>query len=287
MKFSTFRSVDVDLWRKDYAMKPFHLWVAVFFISGVVGCKTASDPFPGFTGGFSDNDPIARASGHGDLFSQDENRILSLENGQHFDVGVGLQRAQYFDGQNEIDNRFPIGAMAFEKNGAPAQASSTVMNGSDLTWFAPKPDEIYWCNLYRSSDSALSNDSLSFSYQDFDGDSYVARVGIAPTFGKIVCPDTISASLGCHFTYDTSVPGDSIYISIQGVDSGSINSSWAQIDTGGFVIRPNQLRFFSSGYNLYFINFYRIHWTALISPGGKRIGIYSREETEAGIPVKP
>jgi hypothetical protein len=132
-----------------------------------------------------------------------------------------------------------------------------------------------------NSDAYGAADSMTFTYNGFAGESFTSTVDIAPSFGNISGPDTISASKGCTFKYDHFVPGDTITVSGYGV-------SFTTPDTGTITFRPNQLIYDSYvaqyGYQIYWSC---AHWTTRMSPSGKRIGIYSSQEISLLYPAKP
>lgn len=261
--------------RENYAifvvMKRAVLILSIISIAGMAGCSQSVTPSQLIYGAFFVQDPLARAAG----------RDLPEEANQRFDVGVALQRAEWFDGTPIADHDYPEGAMAFEEDSEATQVTSARINGIALPWYAPNDTATYWCDLYRTSDSILniSGDSMTFSYQGFRGESYSATVGVAPSFGTFTYGDTISASQGFDFHYPNSVPGDTIQVFFYGVDTGTVSKSWSVPDTGGFIIPPHLLSYYPHGYNQYSIQISRTRLQVLTSPQGTRIGIYSRSGT--------
>jgi hypothetical protein len=210
--------------------------------------------------------------------------IDSLEKGQKFDAAVGLFRAQKTNGFAD-PNEIPIGRMAFELNNVPAQVGSATLNNNTLAWL-PSGSAIGWDWSYGKADPNLfgSQDSMAFSYVDFGGETYKDTVRVAPGFGAIKYPDTISLSKGCIISYQHSVPNDSIGISLNFL-TGS-NSFIIRPDSGSIVLAPNELPAISD--TRFTISFIRWNWSTRISPSGKKIGIYSSMETEpVYIPYKP
>lgn len=204
--------------------------------------------------------------------------IDSLENGQKFDAAVALFRAQDTNGL-AYSNEMPIARIAFELNNAPTQVSSASANNISLPWLSSD-------FFYGKSDPNVfgMQDSMTFSYVDFNGETYTDTLGVAPSFGTITFPDSISLSKGCVISYQHSVPNDSIGISV----NFSYGSNFFTIrpDTGSIVFAPNELR--ESSYHEFTISFCRWNWSTRTSPSGKKIGIYSSMETEpVYIPSKP
>src|ERR1700733_4284851 len=155
--------------------------------------------------------------------------IDSLEHGQNFDAAVGLFRGQSTNGLTS-PNQTPIGRMAFELKNAPAQVGSATLNKNTLAWL-PSGSAIGWDWSYGKADPNLfgSQDSMAFSYVDFNGETYKDTLRIAPAFGIITFPDSISVSHGCTISYQHPVPNDSIEIYVTGYG----------IDTSFFVTRPD------------------------------------------------
>ena len=183
--------------------------------------------------------------------------------------------------------------MAFASNGNPLQVSEAIVNGISLSWVSDASSQFgppY--NIYHKIDSAAygASDSMTFSYQGFGGESFASTVGIAPSFGKIIFPDTTSAALGCYFRYEHPVPGDSIEVTIlyHGPPDDTFPTiQWTIPDTGGFTIKPHQLLYISNGLISYTMAIYRYHWEEVTSTNGKRIGIYSEQDAILALLVKP
>ena len=253
-------------------------WISVFFVAGMAGCSSSSQPNSA-PGNF---DPVAQVTPLTGAFQ--------YEDGQKFVVGVALFRSQNPDGTQPEDD-VTTARMAFATNGYPAQVNAAIINGVTLQWFPDAASS--QSNMYAKDDSNEygSPDSMTFTYQSFDGESFTSTVDIAPSFEKIISPDTASAGLGCSIKYGYSVPGDSIMIKITSNDpSGSIPSfGWSCPDTGGFNIQPHQLTYLSNGVlNSYSVEISRFHWGVITSPKGNHIGIYSSQDVDnLGFFVKP
>ena len=250
----------------------------VAFIACFVGCQTGADP-PPEPGSF---DPVAKVL----PLLRPPGEAALLEHGEQFDIGVALFRTQWLDGSQDSDIH-PSARMAFAINGHPAQVGSARINGLALSWNPNGASSS--SNTYSRDDSSMYglDNSMTVTYTGFDGDSYSTIASIAPSFGAIVTPDTISASQGCRFSYGHSIPGDSIFVSVNAGDTGFV---FTTPDTGAIVFRPHQLPFnsrvASDGYIIYF---HRFHWSVLTSPKGKRVGVYSDQEIYPAIsfPGKP
>ncbi len=211
----------------------------------------------------------------------------SLEQGQHFDAAVALFRGQTANGLAN-PNEIPIGHMAFESNGAPNQVGSATINNTALSWTLPGSGSSLAYYAYANTDPNLygSQDSMAFSYVGFNGETYKDTVGIAPAFGAITFPDTVSVSHGCVISYQHPVLNDSIEIYVNVFDSTFLIT---RPDTGAIVFSPNQmpldLTYSNDGFIIYF---YRWKWSTQTTPSGKKIGIYSSMETDGHfIPTKP
>ena len=251
------------------------LWITVFGVTCIAGCTASVTPH--YVHGDFSEDPVTRAA----------NQYLLQAGDQPYDIGIALYQTQTLNGTSDSDNVNPSGGIAFELDALPAQVISAQLNGINLPWIPENDPTTGWNGLYHSHISALNSfkDSLTFSYQGFSGESYSATVPAAPGFGAFTYADTISASQGFHFHYPKTIAGDTIGVNFYGGDTGTgnfyggntggVNVVWSQPDTGGFIIQPNQLLYYPKGKNLYFIGIGRVHWQQLISPDGKRIGIYS------------
>jgi hypothetical protein len=207
----------------------------------------------------------------------------TLENGQTFDAAVGLFRAQTTNGLSD-PNEIPTGRMAFELNNAPAQVGSATLNNDALAWL-PSASAIGWDYSYAKADPNLngSQDSMAFSYVDFNGETYKDTLDVAPAFGTITFPDTISLSHGCIISYQHPNPNDSIGIYLMG--EGDTNFFLTRPDTGSIVFATQQLPFKYNGFTIYF---YRWNWSTITTPSGRKIGVYSSMETDGQyIQAKP
>jgi len=213
--------------------------------------------------------------------------IDSLENGQNFDAAVGLFRSQSTNGLSD-PNEIPVGRVAFELNKAPAQAGSVSLNNDNLAWL-PTGSAIGLDWSYGKADPNLyaSQDSMAFSYVDFNGETYKDSVPVVPAFGAITFPDTVSVSHGCVISYQHPIPNDSIgiYLTVYGYDTSIFVT---RPDTGSVVFAPIQLPVDPFGNEGFTIYFYRWNWSTRTTPSGKKIGVYSSMETDGQfIPVKP
>ncbi len=209
--------------------------------------------------------------------------IITLENGQHFDAAVGLFRGQTISGLSDPTN-LPIGRMAFELNNTPSQVGGAAINNETLAWL-PSGSGIGSDWSYGKADPNLydSLGSMAFSYMDFNGETYNDTVSVAPAFGTITFPDSISISHGCVISYQHSVPNDSIGIYVDMFDTSFFVT---RPDNGSIVLAPNQ--FPHSNYTELAIYFYRWNWSTQTTPSGKRIGVYSAMETNGQyIPTAP
>ncbi len=261
-------------------MKRSILWIAVFFVAGAAGCHSSTAPnlAPGLF------DPMIAVA------PNDGIDLSKYENGRQFDVGIAFFRDQDSDGsQPKPFWSLPYGAMAFQVNGYPVEVGNANINGDELSWMGDSGEGGY-PGIYKNDSVAIgADDSMTFSYQNFEGESFASTASIAPNFGRITLPDTISAALGCTIRYQHSVPGDSIVVSA-GDFLGIHGFGWTNPDTAGFTIRPNQLianipNVVTNSYNLYI---YRTHWDVVISPKGKHIGIFSKQQImPLGFFVKP
>ena len=249
-------------------------WLLALSLACFVGCTNSSAPVVTPPGDF---DPVLQVC-QGDVYP--------FEHGQKFDVGIAFFRSQWLDG-TEPYNDHPVGRMAFAQNGYPIQVGGTTINGVPLTWLPDAASSL--SNMYSTGDSNAygTSDSMTFTYRGFEGESFTSTVEIAPSFGIISSPDTISASQGCVFRYEHPRFGDSIVVSVNAYNSGLYITV---PDTGAIVIAPHQLQYDSSvaqyGYRVYF---HRSHWAVRTTPSGKRIGIYSDHEIYPGysFPGKP
>jgi len=203
--------------------------------------------------------------------------IDSLEKGQNFDAAVGLFRGQTTNGLSD-PNEIPIGRMAFQLKNAPAQVGSAILNNNTLAWL-PASSTIGWDWSYGKADPNLfgSQDSMAFSYEDFNGETYKDTLGVAPAFGTITLPNTISISKGCTISYQHPIPNDSIGIYLEMVDTSFFIT---RPDTGSIVFAPNQLPVDPSGNGDFVIYFYRWNWSTRTTPSGRKIGVYSSMETD-------
>ena len=212
--------------------------------------------------------------------------IDSLENGQKFDAAVGLFRAQSSNGVISATN-LPLGRMAFELNNAPTQVGNASLNSVALPWLS-SISAIGVDYSYAKSDPNLgiTGNNATYSYMDFNGETYKDTVSIAPDFGTITFPDTISLSHGCTISYQHPVANDSIEIYIDVFDSSFLVT---KPDTGAIVFAPNELppdRTYANAGLM--ISFYRWNWATRTSPSGKKIAVYSSMETEPTfVPYKP
>jgi hypothetical protein len=254
--------------------RPIFLCIGALCLTSIAGCQSSSAPNTA-PGNF---DPVATIG------------ASRYENDQKFDVGIGFFRCQDQDGMPSLFPGSDI-EMAFSSNGNPAQVSSAIVNRVPLPWISPGSQSGYQENIYHKIDSlAYGNpDSMSFSYQDFAGESFTSTADIAPSFGKITFPDTCSAAFGCNFSYEHPVPGDSIkvVISFQGPPDVIPSILWTIPDTGGFTILPHQLSSVPYAPLNYTVAIYRYHWSTVTSPNGKRIGIYSEQDAIFDFFVNP
>ncbi len=224
--------------------------------------------------------------------------IDSLEHGQNFDAAVGLFRGQNTNGLSD-PNQISVGRVAFESHNTPAQVGSVSLNNDALAWL-PSGSTTGLDYSYGTADPNLfgSQNSMAFSYVDFNGETLKDSVPVAPAFGTITFPDTISVSHGCTISYQHPVANDSIgiYVTVYGTDSGFFVT---RPDTGSIIFAPNQLpvdpylTVFDSvtgtwpNYGFY-IYFFRSNWSTQITPSGKKIAVYSSMETDGQyIPAKP
>jgi hypothetical protein len=232
-------------------------------------------------------DPVERVVNPGSFFgSPFMPNGYTLENGQNFDAAIGLFRTQSTNGITN-PNEVPIGRMAFQLNNAPAQVVSATVNNDTLSWTLPGSG----ISLGYSYANAVPNlygspDSMTFSYVDFNGESYSGTLNIVPDFGVITFPDTISMSRECIISYQHPIPNDSIEICVNGLDTTFFVT---RPDTGSIVFAPYQLplnQFISGpGFSIYL---YRWNWSTRTTPSGKKIGVYSSMETAGQfIPTKP
>ena len=257
-------------------MKQSQLRVLVFLLVGVSACRIMVTPSvaPG------DFDPVAQVNPHGSPGRYDHD--------QKFDVGVALYRTQTFAGSTPDQNYQPEARMAFQIRNQASQVDTASVNGAILPWISATENSGAW-NTYTLHDPSTwgSVDSMTFTYRGFDSASFASTVEIAPSFGKIVHPDTLSAAQGCVFTYDNPVQGDSILVVVW---TGSSTLTFSAQDNGMIVFAPHQLPYDATiAANGYEIGLSRFHWCVRTSSAGKRIGIYSEQRTEPGtyFPAKP
>jgi len=213
--------------------------------------------------------------------------IDSLERGQNFDAAAGLFRGQTTKGLSD-PNEIPIGRMAFQLKNAPTQVGSATLNNNTLAWL-PASSTIGWDWSYGKADPNLygSPDSMAFSYVDFNGETYKDTMSVAPIFGIITFPDSISVSHGCTITYQHPIPNDSIGIYFMGYGEDS-SFFVTRPDTGSIVFAPNQLPVDQFESDDFIVYLYRWNWSTRTTPSGKKIGIYSSMETDGQyIPIKP
>jgi len=207
--------------------------------------------------------------------------IDTLEQGQKFDAAVGLFRVQGTNGLADPSTT-SIGRMSFQLNNAPAQVGAAAIDNNTLPWISAGS----W--MYVKADPNLygSQDSMTFSYSDFNGETNKETVSTAPAFGIITFPDTISLSHGCTISYQHPVANDSIEIYVDVFDSSFLIT---RPDTGSIVFAPNELppdRMYSNAG--FMISLYRWNWSTRTSPSGKKIAVYSSMETQpVFIPYKP
>jgi hypothetical protein len=258
--------------------KPIFLLISIFFEVGITGCHSSTAPN---TGPGSFNPLIAVAP---------DDDVDRYERGQKYDVGIAFFRGQDSDGtQPKFWWTLPYGAMAFQVNGYAFEAGSANINGNELIWQGNSGEWGLPGDYENDSVAIGDDDSVTFGYQNFEGESFSSKAAVAPSFGTIIVPDTISASLGWTFRYEHSVPGDSIYVSAQDV-LGIHGFGWANPDTGGFTIRPNQLiaNIPNLAINSYSLYIYRTHWNVITSPKGKQIAVFSSQRImPQGFWVKP
>jgi len=188
----------------------------------------------------------------------------------------------------DMPNGRILGRVAFELNKAPAQAGSVSLNNDNLAWL-PTGSAIGLDWSYGKADPNLyaSQDSMAFSYVDFNGETYKDSVPVVPAFGAITFPDTVSVSHGCVISYQHPIPNDSIgiYLTVYGYDTSIFVT---RPDTGSVVFAPIQLPVDPFGNEGFTIYFYRWNWSTRTTPSGKKIGVYSSMETDGQfIPVKP
>ena len=203
--------------------------------------------------------------------------VSSLEQDQHFDAAVGLFRTQTTSGVSD-PNQISTGRMAFQSNNIPVQIGSATLNHDSLAWSSD------W--YYSKTDPNLFDpqDSMAFSYADFNGETYEARVLVTPAFGTITFPDTVPISEGCTIAYQHSIPNDSVVIYVDMFDT---SIAVVKPDTGSIVFAPNELNGLHSSFSEVAIYLYRWNWSTLTSAGGKKIAVYSSMETDGQyIPTK-
>lgn len=241
--------------------KNFYFLAPIF--SFVLSCSPPDKYIPPQIQTYNSNDPIARALG----------KITQPypSHGQ-FDVGVVLERYTfYFDSVTSA-----YAAMAFDTNQVPAKADSSLINERTLIWTEYYEPGVL-LNIYSDSTSFGEDDSLSFSYKNFIGESYNGVAGIAPPFKNLVFPDTISESEGFKISYSNFSSNDSIVvkISFSTLNGGALPSIIDTLpDTGTLVIGPELLPHDTAVFHLG-VYLSREKLESQTSPRGKRIGIYS------------
>jgi hypothetical protein len=192
--------------------------------------------------------------------------VRSFENGKNFDVAIALLRTQWLDGAPD-STVFPAARIAFR---GQAQVQQALINNVTLPWVADSqiPGDAYLAN---NAQAYGSNDSLQFSYQNYYGESFKNTAAIAKPLGKVTfSSDSISASHPFTVTYDNPVAGDSIEFSIQPVLDTMV------FDVGSITVPANRIHYDStSALYGYTIQLTRKHFTQMLSPSGKLIGIFS------------
>jgi hypothetical protein len=227
---------------------------------------------------FYSSDPVARANG---------NAVVYSTNGQ-FDVGVALSRTD-----NKGTSLTAGAAVAFDKNWIPASANGATVNGISLPWLGGGSND-FLPNTFGLKDSALygNNDSMTIGYSNFDNDYYGGTVEIAPPFGLVAPPDTVSASQGFALHYANILNTDSVQVTLAAFDSTSIDSAVIVVtftapDSGAVAFPTNVLPFIKDGTYLYEVELYRERFATRTSGAGKKIGIFSNYYTDITLRVKP
>ncbi len=249
-------------------------WISVFFVAGMAGCSNTVQNTTQFGG---DTDPVGTAIG---------NPSVEPAEGHTCDIGIALRRRCWLDGTRDPDDSHSA-CMAFENNGSIAQVQSAIINGVALPWI-DSSGSVFSIYTYAKSDTLVygNSDSALFSYSGFAGDSFTSSADVAPSFGQLTFPDSISASTGCTVKYGDYIPGDSITIEVS-TDHNIVSQTFP--DTGAIVIGPNILPYDSAARQYgYVFSWSRTNWTIQTSSKGNRIGIWSIMDTGPwGVPAKP
>jgi hypothetical protein len=214
-----------------------------------------------------------------------------------FDVGVSLDRETYADGTRAI---FPRAEMAFEqspsksRNGTPASVAHATVNSLELNWQDCNSQN--GADIYFRRDTLLygKSDSVTYSYSGFNGDSFTSAADIAKPFGRFYIDhgsdisDSVSISKGFTLHYTNVVPGDSILVAINALDTTSV-PYYVVPDTGTIVFRPNFIAYNSrmAEVHIFVIDFIRVHLCKQTSTAGKRIAVYSTFGANCDFDVKP
>jgi hypothetical protein len=161
------------------------------------------------------------------------------------------------------------------------------VSGFALLWHACSGEainlspEVYISNTPGYNDTSFygTHDSLRFSYSNFDGGSYAAEVAFQ-SFGRITSPDTVATSQGCTLHYEKFLSRDSITVTISGGMTLTVP------DTGAIVLPPN---FALTNLALVHWNImlFRPHFSSLLSPQGKRIGISTLQIASGSVLARP
>jgi hypothetical protein len=214
-----------------------------------------------------------------------------------FDVGVSLSRETYADGTNALR---PQARVAFEeapnrsRSGTASAAANAVVNGLELGW--QDCNSHNGADTYFRQDSSLygSDDSVTYRYTGFNGDSFAGTADIARPFGRFdidhstTVGDTISISKGFTLHYPNAVPGDSILVAINALDTPAI-PYYVVPDNGTITFKPNFIPYNSriAEVGLFVVDFIRVHLRKQTSPGGKRIAVYSTFSADCDFDAKP